>query len=446
MTGVTTDSSPEPETANRPSPRVVRRNFLAIAWYQISLRVGWIFKTESVIIPAALDSLGASGWMRGWLPVLGRFGQSIPPTIAWAWLGRSRTQKVWLFGSTLVMCGCFAAMALLWTFRPFADKPEYAQLSFLVLYGVFFTATGINQLTLSTLIGRLIPVRRRGLLMLFSNTRGAVASISCAWILLGLWLSRDVAEFHWIFGTAAFCFLAAALCCLLIDDRRSARPVGATPRPRTRQVLSGIWNVWRHDRQFRVVALISAMFGMSMTLFPHYQNLARARLEVGYSDLLPWLIAQNAGVALFSIPAGKLADRWGNRLVLRFILLLLLTAPLSAIWISRWDHGGGVAFTAVYFLLGLTPVTMRILANLSLEFAEPDDQPRYLAAQGIALALPVIATANLMGWILDQYGADWIFGVGATCVGVGWLLTFVLQEPRHGKRTRKTALSNPMPG
>lgn len=54
-------------------------NLLALSAYSVLLRFAWIFKTESVIIPAFLDSIAGAGWLRGCLPVLNRFGQSMPP-------------------------------------------------------------------------------------------------------------------------------------------------------------------------------------------------------------------------------------------------------------------------------------------------------------------------------------------------------------------------------
>ena len=76
-------ASPPLETRSRDRSRVSEKygrfNFCVIALYQVVMRTGWIFKTESVIMPAVLDSLGGSGWLRGLLPPLNRFGQSIPP-------------------------------------------------------------------------------------------------------------------------------------------------------------------------------------------------------------------------------------------------------------------------------------------------------------------------------------------------------------------------------
>ena len=58
-----------------------RHNFIVMVIYQVVMRMGWIFKTESVIMPAVLDSIGGAGWLRGCLPMLNRFSQSIPPLV-----------------------------------------------------------------------------------------------------------------------------------------------------------------------------------------------------------------------------------------------------------------------------------------------------------------------------------------------------------------------------
>ncbi|MGH7200277.1 MAG: hypothetical protein ACREJB_06705, partial [Planctomycetaceae bacterium] len=55
------------------------RNLAVLCLYQILLRVAWIFKTESVIMPAFLDLIAGAGWVRGCLPALNHIGQSLPP-------------------------------------------------------------------------------------------------------------------------------------------------------------------------------------------------------------------------------------------------------------------------------------------------------------------------------------------------------------------------------
>ena len=53
------------------------RNIACLVAYQVVARIGWIFKTETVIMPAVLDACVASGLLRGFLPVLNRVGTSL---------------------------------------------------------------------------------------------------------------------------------------------------------------------------------------------------------------------------------------------------------------------------------------------------------------------------------------------------------------------------------
>jgi len=58
------------------------RNLWTLAVHQVVLRVGWTFKTESILVPAFLDTVFAAGWLRGCLPLANRLGQSIPPVFS----------------------------------------------------------------------------------------------------------------------------------------------------------------------------------------------------------------------------------------------------------------------------------------------------------------------------------------------------------------------------
>ena len=62
------------------------RNFVVLALYQVIMRTGWIFKTESIVMPAVLDTITGGGplggFLRGWLPVFNRLGHA-------CWMGRA---------------------------------------------------------------------------------------------------------------------------------------------------------------------------------------------------------------------------------------------------------------------------------------------------------------------------------------------------------------------
>lgn len=409
------------------------RNFGLAIFYMILMRVGWIFKTESIIMPAVLDVIGGAGWLRGCLPMLNRFGQSIPPLLVSDRVRNSRFKKFGLFGTTLTMGLCFLLLSAVW-FVTGGQKSFWLPVIFLMIYGVFFTATGISMLLLNTITGKLIKVRRRGAMSLFGTVLGSTIAVICAWQLLRIWLvDEDVgggvqSSFGLIFCFTGTMFVVAALSVLSLKERPDIR--NETGRSAI-ELFKACFATLRNDKNFRTLAIIAALFGMYLTLFPHYQRLGRDRLELSLTALIPWVIAQNIGAALFSIPSGWIADRYGNRIVLRISILILCIPPVLAVVIGQVENVSSGWFTAVFCLLGLTPVVMRFMRNYTLEVCSGKDHPRYLSALGVAMATPPIILSPLMGALVDWVSFEFVFGIVIVCIFIGWLLTFKIDEPRH---------------
>ena len=408
-------------------------NFGLLASYMVVMRTGWIFKTESIIMPAVLDVVGGASWLRGCLPMLNRFGQSIPPMLMSDLVQNAPLKKRWLTMMTLLMGCCFLALSAMWAVTG-GESSGWLPFAFLVIYAVFFGATGVDMLLLNTMKGKLIRVRRRGLLDLFSNVVGAAVATACAWFLLTMWLSgTGTAEgerppnFTMIFLFTGVMFVVAAIIGLLFFEV----PDSVTRSGRSsRQIFQAAIATIKHDRNFRTLALVGMMFGMCLPLFPHYQSLGRSRLSLTLTALIPWVIAQNIGTAVFSIPSGWAADRFGNRRVLNVLLLALCIAPLLALLLSRWQEVHSSWFTLVFLLLGLTPVTIRTFNNYTLEIADREDHPRYLSTLGLCVAAPPVLLSTLMGWLVDRFGFELVFLIGTGCILIGWLMTFRLIEPR----------------
>jgi hypothetical protein len=131
------------------------RNILVMAYYEVVLRVAWVFKTESVIMPAVIDVISGAGWVRGFLPVLNRVGQSVPPLVFADRLAGSRRKRTSMFVTAVLMSAIFAVLAVLWFVVDDKQQP-WMTVTFLVLYGMFFAFTGLNQLAVGTVQGKLI--------------------------------------------------------------------------------------------------------------------------------------------------------------------------------------------------------------------------------------------------------------------------------------------------
>lgn len=408
------------------SERSTAANFILVALYQIIVRIGWIFKTESIIMPAVLDVLGGAGWLRGMLPMLNRFGQSIPPMLASDRIRRMPRKKYLLAGCAATMGLCFLVLSAVWGWTRGEGGIPLAMV-FLAVYGLFFVSVGIHNLTAGVLDGKLIPVQVRGRLMLFSMTLGATGAVTCAWFLLRIWLSSERPRFGTIFLFTGIAFVIAAAVATLF--RESLDESDDSIQLSARELGRGAWKALRGDGNFRCLAIVASLFGMALTLFPHYQALARGRLELPLSALVPWVIAQNIGAAGFSIPLGWLADRFGNRLVLRIEMAALAIAPVLAVGLA-WIEANYYWFMLVFLLLGLTPVTMRTFNNYTLEIVGRRHHARYLSTLSLCMAGPTIATSFLVGALVDWMGFETAFGIVVVLVLVGWGLTWRLEEPR----------------
>ena len=421
------EAQPIDEGAEAAEPR----NFLVLTAYQAILRTGWIFKTESIIMPAVLDTLAGAAWVRGWLPLLNRLGQSVVPVFTARRLKLIPKKKWSLTTSTAAMAALLVAMAFLCGREDIASK-RWAAPAYLLVYALFFAFLGSNQLAIGALQGKLIRATRRGRLLLVSNVLGGTTAVLCALGLLSFWLHERSGEFGKIFGFSAALFAVAAVSAWFLDERADAFH---EPRSNPWRLAAGIWRTLRGDANLRRLAIVTSLFGTSIVLVPHYQNVGLADLDMGMKSLMWWVVVQNVGTALFSIPAGPMADRFGNRVVMQCNMLGIAAAPLVAVVLMHVGSNGRHLFHVVFALLGLMPVAMRTFNNYVLEISTPEHHVHYLSILGLCMAGPAFLSP-LAGLMIDTAGVTSVFVTVALLILVGWLLSFGLVEPRRHRFSR----------
>ncbi|MCA9105518.1 MAG: MFS transporter [Planctomycetales bacterium] len=418
----------EPAALPSDTPRTARRNFAKLVAFQVLLRVGWILKTESVVMPAVLDSIGAGAWTRALLPSLNRLGQTLPPLLYARRLETARFKKWSLVTWTILMGLSFWLLAAVWPWREGADAESWFIAVFLVGYSLFFTATGINQVSFSTLQGKLVEPYRRGKLMSVANGIGVVLAVACAASVMPYYLTRSATNFDRLFVVTGAMFILCGLVATRLHEMPSASV--SARRRRLGERVSRSWTIFRADQRMRWLMLVAWASGTSLILFPHYQPLGRVRLGLGFEHLVVWVIVQNIGAACFSAPFGWLADRYGNRFVLRWATGLMVIAPLIAWGASHGGELGVWVYPSVFFFLGLTPVFIKVLSNYVLELVHEQEHPAYLATLGLALGLPTIVLSPLAGLAIDAWGFDGVFLAGIGMMLLGFAATSRLVEPR----------------
>ena len=416
------------------SPQRMQRNLLVIAAYQVTVRIGWIFKTETIIMPAILDAVADAGFLRGMLPVIGRFGQSLPPLAFASRLSRMPLKKRPLVVTTLALAGCFGLLAAAWSVLA-GRHPLLLAVIYLTLYAGFAVSNGLNLLVLATLQGKLVPVASRGRLMLLNTTVGSVLAIAAAVVLLGPWLEAGESAFDNIFLTTAVFFALAAFVPMLIHEPATLSE-SAADSGRRGQVIAAALRSWKAmlsaDPGLARLCLVAMFFSVALFLFPHYQAFARDRLGTQLPSLLSWVVVQNVATGLASVVAGPATDRRGTRIVLVGLLACTAITPLLVVGLSLLPHAtAGQLFWLVYVPLGINPILMRTFSNAALELA-PDlaSQPRYVSLVGVALAAPFVVSPGV-GFLVDVIGFQPVFLGGTVVIGLGVSLALGLPEPRN---------------
>jgi MFS family permease len=423
-------------------------NTLALEIQQVIVRIGWIFKTETIIMPAVLDAVVDSGALRGLLPVLNRGGQSLTPLLFSGRLARAPLKKWALMRSSALMAACFAILAVAWTPLE-ARRPDLLALLFLVVYAAFSSTNGLNQLAIAALQGKLIAPGHRGRAMLVSVSLGSVLAIAAAWLWLGRWL-EEADGFPKIFAATAAFFGLAAVVPPFLDEPRDAEP--ALPAsPDAQAARRGWWSAsregiagWRQtlagDPSLVRLAGVAACFSAVLMLFPHYQAFARDRLGSHIGSLLTWVVVQNAATGTASLVVGPLSDRRGTRLVLVWLVALSSVTPLLVTALARGPHGMAAEwFWLVYLPLGLNPLSLRLFTNYALELAPvAAEHPRYVSIVGAALAAPFVLSP-LVGWAVDRLGFEPVFVLGAGVIAGGAIVATGLPEPRNRPRNPHAA-------
>ncbi len=409
------------------------RNLWLLAAHQIVYCVGWIFKTESVIMPAFLDAVAGpgSGWIRGLLPVINRFGQGVAQIFLADQLRTMRLKKRALAAFSALMALPLVAMAVLWTTRAGSGGPALAGLV-MVCYFIFFILNGCYLLSFGTVQGKLIRPTHRGRLLRRSTFWGTLAATGFAWWLLPGWLEADASNgprFHAIFLWVAGCLCLSGGVALGIREPADCSTPTKTP-PRGRNLPDTI-RALRADPNLRRIGLVAMFLGTGMIVTPHYQALALGELQLPTANLMNFAITQNLTVGMLSLLVGPMADAWGNRLTLRILIFGSATAPALGATLALLPGSVSAGLSWLMFIpLGISPLLLPILTNYTLETCPPHRHPRYVSTVNVCVAVPFLF-APLAGWAIDRVGYAPVFGLITLLVLLSGGFTFWIAEPRR---------------
>jgi hypothetical protein len=424
------DAKIELRKFNRQIRKHHKFNFYIIAVRQILFRLGWIFKTESIVIPALTTMLTSSTLYLGLFPMVSRIGKYFPQLFAANFIEPLRKRKYGLIVLNLgaiIPWGIFAALCWM---KPL-NKTMFMAF-FVFAYASFWICTGAGQMTMRTVIGKVILYNFRGriqkIIGLYSAVFAIIFSLVAAYILKGAPPFEFPYNFAMLFTLTFVLFLVVLTCTILI--REPSYPLPPKRKGVSRTIVNA-FSLIKTNRNLRRAVIIGWSFSLTAALFPFYTAYAREYVGVPIKLLALSLFIQHGANAGCQIFVGPLADRQGNRFVLLVLGWLAVFIPLVPL-VAKYLIPANMSiyfYLVTYLLIGTAVGRELFLQNYILEISSLEKQPLFVGTLNLFVGLSSLFPV-IIGALLIVLSYEMVFSIAFVFAAAGAALIFTVEEPR----------------
>ena len=410
-----------------------KRNFIFFAIYQLTFHIGWLFKTESIIVPSAARMLGASNFIIGMFPMISILGEAIPPMFIVNWVKHFPRKKPYLLIFSF-LSPLFWFLIFLSFFLLSSGNKETLLWCFITFYILFYFSQGAVHVLASIMKGKVIPYNIRGRLISLSGTLGGIGSIILTFFIVRPVLNsgalNPLTPYTILFLLSSVFFFFSWMSNFGIKE-----PPLESQGKNNKKLLSFIKEsiaIIKKDRDFILFFFVGGTAMCGYSLLPFYTVYAKTHLLVYNYMLTYFLIVQVGASIIGSLFLGYLADKYGNRLVLRIIAMLLVLTPLSAVTIGTWVDlpFRQWLYCIVYFMVGFGLPVSQTLINYLLEISPLEKHPNYISIYNTFICVFFIFPL-IIGFLMDHFYYNKVFlGISIYMV-IGIVLTQKLVEPRR---------------
>ncbi len=389
------------------------------------ITLGLSLISRETIMPLLVSQLTDSKFAIGLIPAIYGFGFYLPQLLTANYterLTRKKPYVMWLGGlGERVPYLLMGAVILLFA----VNSPQLTLVLFFLLLTITAFTAGIATPAWFTLIGKVLPVNRRGIFFGVGAGLGALMGILGAYF-VGQILENQVypLNFALLFFLASG-FMAISWVGLALNrEPDSAIVKQSIPFSSYVKQLPVVLRNNTNYTRYLVSYAIVKLGAMSIGFFIVYGNTILDLTGEQVGLLTAILIGSQA---VMNLAWGWVGDHIGHKVVLTGSALTLALAALSA-WLAVSMFGLIVTFVLLGVALAADEVSK---FSIILEFAPPGDHPTYIGLTNTLLA-PVIILAPLLGaGLANGAGYQGMFLV-ATVISLigGLLMTLWVNEPR----------------
>ena len=391
---------------------------------------GMAFFSVSTIVPLFLRQLGASNLIVGLFPAMLSLGYLLPGLLVAGRISRLPRAKWWLFGVAIIERIPLLAISLLIPILG-ARRPETVLFVFIGGFALHSLFLGLNQPAYWSVIGKVIPMRRRGRLFGLAGLIGGVAGFVIDPVTRTLLTPSGIQSLTGFAG----CFLVGTIVLTvgivpfgLIDEPISQRPSTLEAAIVRGHFLRDSAAVLGSKPAFAQMVLGQCFISMATIAQPFFVMDYGHRFPITSSAIAGFTAVGVVLGAFGSVAWGAWGDHRGNKGVLIVSGLLAVVSASIA-----FSAPPAMAYYAIFAFNALSAAGIGIAGyNIVMEFAGGTREIASYTAVYNAATAPFRVAAPLVGGVLaDHFGYPCVFALSALFAATGIVFTIKMVEPRN---------------
>jgi len=401
-------------------------NFFAFLTDYVCFSVAFSFISVSSVLPALVGQLSDSA------PVIGLvntvyIGGWLLPQLAVARLinDKPRKRPYMLVG---LSCRVLFWVIALGLWAGLASYPTAMLILFFTCLGLFAIFDGFTSVSWFDILARAIPLQQRGRLSGIAQFISGLIGVGVGGlvsVILGRYTFPN--NYALLLTLAGIALIPSTIALILIRE-----PPPKTDRDAPDSMTRDKWcQILANPHFCRLIGsrLLIGSMGLATSFYVlHAERVLRLPPQV----IGQFVSAETLARIVGSLILGLVGERWGPRYVARIGSAVAALGPLFALIVHLTQAEWLIpAYPLVYVALGIINSTwMMGFTNYMLEIA-----PEHMRSAYVGLGNTILGALTLMpmigGWLLEATSYTTLFGLSATVITLGFLLTLGLKPAQE---------------